>query len=318
MKIAIAERFDSIKTIGGFGKFDADDGETEIVGEVFAEKPFQRGLRLANLQNSNQLSLPEWTNSGTSSGFLNLNMEKFTNAFSTVFETIVADGEEGIFEAVLEDLKNDPNGPRIDIDRQIIRCLGSPAFFCSTSDGKQPATLVGIPLNDHDSVVSALTRFYNGDKNAKRLKSKLVAWNVEPLESIKTESSQPYVVAISDEYLFICPDISMAENAVRTGSAPVRLDDELPDQNQTGEYCFGYRLNLMKHVHYRYQQLLSGNLNGSLGRLLEQSIGNSKQPAIRVEELPPFSEVADYFSSRLTIVGKSNQSGWSITGKISN
>lgn len=318
MKIAMREGVDSLKALGGVGRFDTNNRNVVFLGEILADKPFRRGMRLANLSNSSSRSLPGWAENGTSSGFLNLKMNEFTNSFSTVFEALAADGEEDIFAAVLDDLKNDPNGPNIDIDKEIVGSLGTPACFSTTLFKGKPSTLIGIPLKDRDSVVNALTRFYQGDQNASKIKSKWTAWKVEPLESIKTNSSQPYVIAVTDDQLFLCADISIVEQALQSGSSPYQIKETVEDNGRTSEYCFGYRLKLMKHVHYRYQQLLSGKLDGLLDRILGQAKLTPQQRSARIEKLPPVSEIANFFSSQLTVLGRTHENGWSIFGSISD
>ena len=317
MKVAMNEGLDSIRTLGGYGQLDSETQTTAFAGEIFANQPFKRGLRLADLQNTKRSSLPSWTNSGTSAGFLNLKMDQFLTAFSTVFEAIAADGDEGVFEAVLDDLKTESNGPKIDVDKEIIRNLGSPASFFSDEIGGRSVTLVGVPLKNREAVVDAFTRFYKGDQSAKLLESKLVAWRVEPIESIKTDSSKPYVLAISDEFLFIAPDLSLAETAAQSKSQFVELVANGAAQNLLTEFSFGYTLNVLKNANIRYQKLLSGKTDGLVDAIFDRSNLTAQQQSKRIKALPPFSDVAKYFSSRLKILGKSTRTGWSISGSIS-
>ena len=311
LQIAINEGADSIKAFGGCGSSDdSNKSNLNFKGEVFAETPFKSGMRLLDLRNQKMNDPPAWLSQGVSSGYLNLKTEKLATSFASVFDNLFAEGEEGVFEAVLNDLKNDRNGPRVDVENQILGNLISPACFSTDEVGERTETLTGIEVKDRKEIREALVRFYKGDSQARKLESSLTAWKVEPLESVGSESGQPYVVALSDTHLFIAPTIKRIETALSSEkeyTAPFDL---------TNQNCLGYRLDMLKHAKSRHQKLKSGSNDGFLNLFFQQKDWSDRKRNEFIKSLPPFDELAEYFDARLNLTGRSTESGWAIRATI--
>ena len=313
-QIAIAEGFGAVRAIGGVGS--PGQGQSPfMIGQIFAPPPYERSMRLLNLQELKTTQFPDWAaGSTTSRGYLNLRMETVLESFSTLFDTIAGEGEEGVFEAVLQDLKSDPEGPKVDLQNELIAELKTPLYFATieTSNGAQ--TIIGIEIRTRERLVGAVSRLYAGDSRAKRLAGlNYDAWQVLPLENNPGVFRKPFVIAIRDQFLLIAPDTAIIDSAFQSAGHSNRKQFPKPLDVGLASSSFGYEADLKTLAKLRHEQLrTTGNPGGWIGTLLDRMELIESLQQIDRSRIPDFDSVSKYFSSNLGLQATSNTTGWKL------
>ena len=128
--------FDAVKGAGGVVVFDDGGHELRHHTMVYApplegRKPdsaerFNLAARMLQFPNAEDLGPQPWVPRDVS-GWTSLQFD-LRNAFVTV-ESLVDDivGEKGVYDDVIASVKEDPDGPQIDLEKDLVACLGSRA-----------------------------------------------------------------------------------------------------------------------------------------------------------------------------------------------
>ena len=117
--------------------------------------------------------------------------------FGPLFDELFGEGEKGVWEDTLKSLKTDPNGPKIDLRKELILNLGRRVTMIS--DYQLPITtsserlLFAIETTDDKAVAQAVKKCMQNDPTVKRrVVSGHVIWEI-------VEEEQPKVPSISLE-----------------------------------------------------------------------------------------------------------------------
>jgi hypothetical protein len=92
--------------------------------------------------------------------------------FGTLFDDLVGQGEPGVWEETKQSLKDDPNGPQIDLRKELIEHLGQRVSMLT--DYQLPITtsserlLFAIESTDDKAVAAAIEKLFKNDPTAKR------------------------------------------------------------------------------------------------------------------------------------------------------
>jgi len=173
--------FDAIQGAGGY--ILLADGEYEIVHRTFVYAPaVERGpddkskekynlaARMLEFPNSVALAPPSWVPRDLASYVsFNWNVQKAFYSAETLVNEIAGDE---VFRDVLESIKTDPNGPQIDIEKELVAFLGTRATMIS--DYREPITpksermLFAIEVNNAAAVMDTVNRAMESDPAAKK------------------------------------------------------------------------------------------------------------------------------------------------------
>lgn len=153
--------FDAVKGVGGSVVFDEGGHDVRHQTLIHApplegRKPFAAdryslAARMLQFPNTARLEPPTWVPRDVS-GWMTMQWD-MKNAFATV-ESLVDDvvGEKGVFEDVVASLKEDPDGPQIDVENDLVGCLGTKVSI--VSDHTMPIDLdserLVIAIETHD------------------------------------------------------------------------------------------------------------------------------------------------------------------------
>lgn len=178
----IAAQTDALKVLEnqGFAKVTAARGrvhfgsaEFDVFHDSFVltDPPLPRPVQVLDFPNVAGEKIPTWVGSDAST-FLSMAWNA-KDAFWKV-DTIVDEmaGQKGVFESVIDGIKNDPVGPQIDIKTQVLPFL-TPEIY-SVGDTVDPITtesrrsLIAIRVNDPDGrLASVLERAMTNEPDAK-------------------------------------------------------------------------------------------------------------------------------------------------------
>jgi hypothetical protein len=147
------------------------DGSQALQTFVCAPGPRTGSLRMLDLTPDPQLAFPDWVvDERQHVVMIHGNIPTALERMGPVFDELFAEGAEGTYEDVLQDLQ-DPNGLHVDLKRQLFPLLGPHAVFISDcslpSSGDSPKpTLVAIEARKPADVSQIVDVLMEGDRQA--------------------------------------------------------------------------------------------------------------------------------------------------------
>jgi hypothetical protein len=240
LKVAKNQGFTAIRGAGGQVNFNA--GKYGLLHRtfVFAPQPYRLAMRMLSFPNGDEFQPQPWVSrevSSYASFFIDpLNaFDKFESLFDELY------GDEGIWKDTLKSIEEDPNGPGINLRRDLVAHLGQRATVIT--DYELPITpasqrkLLAIEAKNAKKLVAAIEKQMIGDPNAtKRKVGDYDVWEVVPEEEAEIEldisegdgeegaapgggMARPGVltrsaVTVADGYLLVSSHVSMLEKVL--------------------------------------------------------------------------------------------------------
>jgi hypothetical protein len=169
-----SQGFDALKALGGYVNFKVDKNEFLHRTAIYAPGPYQKSMKMLLLPNATDFTPQRWVPRDVASYLtLYVDMLNAFDNFGPLFDEVVGEGKEtGIWADVLQSLKDDPNGPRIDLREELIKHLGNRITIIS--DYQLPITpsserlLYAVEATDSKAVAAAITKWMQGDPGTKR------------------------------------------------------------------------------------------------------------------------------------------------------
>jgi hypothetical protein len=198
LKIFRNQGFTAVQGVGGMINFSA--GKYELLHRTMVYAPplaghtaqdkdkFRYAARLLNFPVAGDLMPEPWV-PGDMATYSSFNCD-IRNAFASV-GTLVDEmvGEKGVFHDVLDSLRDDPQGPRIDIEKNLIANLGNRITI--TSDcvlpigPKSERKVLAVEVTDEKAVATTIRKLMEADKEAHARDFRgQVIWEIVP---VKTE-----------------------------------------------------------------------------------------------------------------------------------
>lgn len=174
--------FDAVKGVGGTIVFD--DGGHDIRHRTlihapplegrkpFAPDRFALAARMLQFPNAARLAPPTWVPRDVS-GWMTMQWD-MQNAFASV-ETLVDDvvGEKGVFEDVIASLKEDPDGPQIDVEQDLVGCLGTRVSIISDHtmpiDVDSERLVIAVETRDPERVARTVAKSMATDPDMRKV-----------------------------------------------------------------------------------------------------------------------------------------------------
>ncbi len=178
LAILKAQGFDAVKGAGGWVHLST--GDHEALHRTFVYAPgapdqaerFKLAARMLDFPNSSEWVWPAWVPRDLAATTrLHLNAKDAFEHSKTLVDSIA--GDEGFFEAFLSSMRDDLNGPRIDVRKDFVAHLGQE--ITTISDYVEPITpqserlLVAITVKDEEAVRRTIEKTLEKDPQAKRL-----------------------------------------------------------------------------------------------------------------------------------------------------
>ncbi len=158
--------FDALKSAGG--AIELGNPEHDALQQMFIHAPptgeapdrYRLAARMLNFPNAPVWEIPKWVNLDIASAFrMNWEMEKAFWASETLVNAIINDD---VFQDLLNNIREDPEGSQIDLPKEVIANLNNRMLM--VTDNTQPSTLnserllVAIPLKNAAAVARAVQK----------------------------------------------------------------------------------------------------------------------------------------------------------------
>ena len=163
LKLLEDQGFGSIMVAAGSVQLAKEDLDMHHQGFILREEEVPESVQILDFPNQNALIPPPWISAGSASvlGF----SWNFTDAFPKLRGIVDAYIGEAQFDEILEQIKNDPQGPQIDIRNEILPHIGQEFYTVTeitepiTPDSKR--SLICIKLNDPENKLYGVLNRYS-------------------------------------------------------------------------------------------------------------------------------------------------------------
>ncbi len=163
LKLLEDQGFGSILAAAGSVQLAKEDLDMHHQGFVLREEELPESVQILDFPNQKALVPPPWISAGSASvmGF----SWNFTEAFPKLRGIVDAYIGDAQFDEILEQIKNDPQGPQIDIRKEILPHIGQEFYTVSeiiepiTPDSKR--SLICIKLNDPENKLYGVLNRYS-------------------------------------------------------------------------------------------------------------------------------------------------------------
>ncbi|HET6881011.1 MAG TPA: hypothetical protein VFI31_12695 [Pirellulales bacterium] len=191
LKVAKNQGFTAVKGIGGFANLSINGYGVQHRTYVYAPPPYQLAMRMAVFPNGGDFTPPDWVSRDVSSYMsFQTDMLNAFDHFDTLFDEIY--GEEGVWKDTLDSIEEDPNGPQINLRRDLVQHLGDRATVIT--DYESPITptsqrrLLAIEAKKADKLATAIDRSMTGDERARKIEIEgCDVWEIIPDEDTVPE-----------------------------------------------------------------------------------------------------------------------------------
>jgi hypothetical protein len=258
-----SQGFTALQGIGGFVDFDVDGYQLIHRTAIWAPPPREFSMKILSLPNHKEFGPQPWVPNNVA-GYSTLYFD-VVNAFDNLgplFDDLVGQGDTGVWQEVLEGLKKDPNGPRIDLRSELVVHLGKRVSIMS--DYQVPITttserlLFAIETKDEKAVAAALDKMFKNDKEMRqRLFQNRVVW-----ESVPEEKAEVQVITLD------LPGLKPEEEG-KAPPAQNRANSLLPNSAVT--VANGHLL-IASHYDFLVKVLTRVNPQATLARSVEYQV----------------------------------------------
>ena len=335
---------DSVGGIGGVVVVGHGDSDFVHRTTVLMPRPFRKALGVFAFLPSSSFEPPAWLDQELAEYLrFDWDYKQVVQGYGDLFDELSADGEQGVFQDLLEGMRTDPNGPRVDLKRELFWRLGPDTLLVHDFRGERNSAnprgsryLVAARLASTQEVKQTLERFYQGDPGIRRFEAAgCPVWTTTtPDGSLFAEGSDRTLpnfttVTLSDHELILATDQTMVTDAltVPAGREPLLRSG---DFTRVAERLAKWRtpqtsLREFTHASARARPTINLLREGKLGvgdcweawLLLRWLAGPGgiadDRASAAFRTLPEFDVLRDYFCSGGLTVDASDQ-GWQVVG----
>lgn len=165
--------FEAVQGVGGSVEVAEGKFEYHHRSAIVAPPPYKNSMQMLKFPNSSDFVPQSWVprDVATYATFRIDVLNAFDN-FGPLFDELFGEGETGIWKEVLQSLREDPNGPQIDLREELIRHLGPRVTVITSYELPITPTseriLAAVEAQDPAAVAAALEKSLKNDPAARR------------------------------------------------------------------------------------------------------------------------------------------------------
>jgi hypothetical protein len=224
------EGLDAFKATGGAIGFMTNNTDILVRIAAYAPPPYRNSMRMLRFPNEAPITAEPWVPINCSTyGTVCVDFLNAYDSFDTLFERLI-DEEPGTFKKIMKDLRDDADGPKVDVRNEIMAQLTNRLIFVNVSldpDQQRPERfLFAIPVKDTKGekiLANGIRKALEPDRRVTKRESQGVTiWHYEPKQpKRKTASGQPRKTILPPM------DFTVAQGYLFITSLPELLDQVL-------------------------------------------------------------------------------------------
>jgi hypothetical protein len=116
---------EAIQGIGGYASFSSEGYDLVHRTAIYAPLPFEKAMKMIVFLNGKDYLPQKWVPRDIATySTLYFDILNAFDSFGPLFDELFGEGESGTWTDVLQGLKEDPNGPQLDLREELIKYLG--------------------------------------------------------------------------------------------------------------------------------------------------------------------------------------------------
>ncbi len=303
--------FDAFSAVGATIQFAGPGGDFSFFASLYAPKPWSQSMQMVDLRNG-PVALESWVSQEVAAcSRLNLNAKSIYANLGPFFDEVVADGAAGTWDDILVALRDDKDGPLLDLEREVLAYLSGPAVVIESErlpvTPDSPQVLLAIKSSNEPALRAGIAKAMQDDPLIRKRKIGDVTchYSVSP----DNDEQVLWIIGVARGHLFMANDFDILTPIVqqKTGQplavnaaflrAKADWKKDLADDAST--FAF-YRLD--RWVEVRYELLRTGKrvaphktFGGMINGFFGGEPSEDEEPQLDGTKLPPFDQIRKYF-----------------------
>lgn len=305
--------FSAVQGLGGYVNLAVDGYQLVHRTAIYAPKPYEKSMKMMEFPNQTEFTPESWVPRELATyTTVYVDILKAFDNFGPLFDALFGEGEKGVWQDVLDSLKQDPNGPQIDLRNDLVAKLKQRVDIFRAYEVPITTTseriLIAIAAQDAKAVALAVEKNLKNDKTVQRREfEKYIIWETIPPKKAD-------VPAIKLEF----PGLEPQEEKEAKHPAEAQRGEFLPNAAVTVAYD---HLLVASHYDFLVQVLKQADERNSLARSVDykQVADALKKIGAGENALRSFSRTDEQFRPTYELIreGKMPQSE-TMLGRILN
>ncbi len=326
-----SQGFDALSAIGATVYFGGPQADMQFIAAIYAPKPWSKSMQMIDLRNG-ALQLETWIGSKVAAcSVLNLHADSVYANLAPFFDEVIAKGVEGTWGDILAALRDDEDGPRLDLNKEVLAYLAGPALVLEVETlpvtPESPQVVLAAKASDETKLQAGLKKAMQDDP---LISTRDIAGTTCYYSTSQDDKDALlWIMCVAHGHLYMANDFDIVSTILQNKVESPLADDAAFQAAQTlwkqqlpGEpsgIAF-YRLDSWMQV--RYELLRVGrsivsrkSLSGMINNFLGGEPIEEEKPTLDGSKLPPFEQIRQYLGTldaSLTTV----ESGWLLVGHI--
>lgn len=227
------EGFDAIRGMGGTVHFASGDCDLLHCTAIYAPPPYRGAMRMLSFPPGSEFAPPPWAPAGLPfCATFNWHLRSAFDSVGTLCDSLLGDGGEGAFQEIIDSIRDDPDGPHVDLRRDVIGQLGSQVHVLADGMPLGPRTgvrlLIGIEATNETVLVRAIGKALQGDPKIRQRRCHgHVVW-----EYCADDPKLPHrALAVAQGHLLLASHAALLEEAL------AHPPQEFADQGDCQRVC---------------------------------------------------------------------------------
>jgi hypothetical protein len=325
LKVLNEEGLAQVKSIAASIRFGEGPYDAVLRAFVYAPEPHERALRLLHLPNQAGLEaeplVPEWA---TRCLTFNMNMPDIIASFACIFDHIT--GKAGDLDAVIDALRDDVEGPRVDVQGEVLdRLTGRVTIFGAGPAAGSMQTgrrMIVFQARDEAKLAECVGRLLANDESVQLVKNDgQPYWRIVSNSTGVADADQAkhVAIAVARGHLMIADDESLMTSILSSKSGKPLTSDPAYQRVeaqmrplQAREASFRLFARPSEGLRGLYELARTGRLAQSPSLFAQIVRDRLERTQINSEKLPDFNKVNHYLQP-IGGLGVTNPDGWDVT-----
>jgi hypothetical protein len=194
LDVAKNQGFTGIRGIGGYLNVDVENAQVLHRTAIFAPPPYEKSMKMLKFLNNGDSTPPVWVPRDVATyTTLYADILHAFDHFGPLFDELFGEGETNVWKDTLEGLRDDPDGPRIDLRGELFANLDTRVITLTYYNEPITTTserlLYAIQAKDEAKVTAAIRKAMEKDESMRRrVFQGHVIWESIPPEKKSTET----------------------------------------------------------------------------------------------------------------------------------
>ena len=171
MERLFEQGFDGVRAVGGRIALELDRSTYATFAVV--DGPLKKTASALAFVPGEIPKIPDWMPSSPHGlAATRLDYNTVLAGYAHWFDAEHGGGDEGLFEMVLDDIRDEPDAPGVDIRKDVVQQLAGPLFsvtVATAGEARENATVFAVKVRDPQVVADAVARLLQGDPDVAKV-----------------------------------------------------------------------------------------------------------------------------------------------------